>query len=236
MIHFKLKVIEMKNVISILIGLFSIAQVFSQEVCLSADKKIIDVNTINKCAIDKRQEKKEDQNTNDIIISSKRYLKKRVYSNEVVHLISALEAITISDVKFNDVLDTSLLLVSKKEPVEMGVSFDSVEKIPLFESCTGTSLSSVDCFNLEMQKHITNNFIYPEEALNKGIEGDLKVSFIIDVNGKVDYIKVLGTTNNELLENEAKRIVLLLPKFMPGEQNGFKTNVSYEFPMSFTLD
>ena len=47
-----------------------------------------------------------------------------------------------------------------------------VEKIPMFKNCSDTTLDEFDCFNQEMQKHITENFRYPEKALDRGIEGN----------------------------------------------------------------
>ncbi|MDB0614285.1 energy transducer TonB [Tenacibaculum dicentrarchi] len=87
-----------------------------------------------------------------------------------------------------------------------------------------------------MEKHIVANFEYPKEALKKGIEGDFEVSFVIDKNGKVKNIKVLGENDNIILKKEAMRIVLLLPKFTPAKQKGALVSVLYKFPMNFTLN
>ncbi len=224
----------MKNKITILIFLFSAVQIFSQEVCITENKALIDVNTLNKCEIKEGDEPKNI--TKDLIVSSKRYLKKRVYFNEVNHLSNHLKANTVLKIKLNNKLDTRLLLMLRKQPIIEERSFNSVEEIPSFKSCADSFLNKTECFNYEMEKHIAKHFIYPEKALQKGIEGDLEVSFIIDVNGNIKDIKVSGTNNSKILINEAKRIVLLLPQFAPGKQNGVETNVLYSFPMSFTLN
>jgi TonB family protein len=231
---FKIKKNVMKNRITILIFLFSVVQIFSQEVCIIEDKALLDVNTLNKCEVEKGDRPKDI--TKDLIVSGKRYLKKRAYFNEVSHSPSHLKPNTLLKIKLNNKLDTRLLLMLRKQPIVEEVPFDSVEEIPLFVSCSESFLGKTECFNYEMEKHISKHFSYPEKALQKGIEGDLLVSFIIDVNGNIKDIKVSGTNDSKILINEVKRIVLLLPKFTPGKQNGVETNVLYSFPMSFTLD
>ena len=216
----------MKNLLIILATFFSVLQMYSQEVCASKTEKLVDVNTINKCAV----EKGENENSKTIIVSSKRYLKKRIHLNKMVSLGSSLKTNAISNLETNNELKVSILLEEDR-----GVSFDTVETIPLFVSCEGNALDKTNCFNYEMQKHIVKHFVYPAKALERGIEGDLRVSFVIDISGEVGDVKISGA-NNQLLKNEAKRIVMLLPKFIPGEEKGIKTKVSYSFPMSFTLE
>jgi len=107
----------------------------------------------------------------------------------------------------------------------------------LFLSCKDASINKEACFNYEMEKHIIKHFIYPETALEREIEGDLEVSFIIDINGKVKDIHVKGQKKeHKVLKEEAKRIVSLLPDFLPGKHDGVKKEVEYSFPMSFKLD
>lgn len=221
----------MERIIIILLCFFSALQLSSQEVCATEKEVIVDINTINKCAV----EKTTDSNKNTVA-SSKRYLKRRVYLNEVVYLASNLKAKTNLSIKVNNKLDANLLL-KIKELESRETTFDSVEKIPLFLSCQESTLDNVTCFNYKMQEHIVNNFVYPEKALELGIEGDLDVSFVIGVNGEVGDIKIKGVNNeSDILKKEAKRIVLLLPKFKAGENKGVKIPVLYNFPMSFTLE
>lgn len=226
----------MKNIIINLIVFFSVLQLFSQKVCVTEENTHIDVNTldVNKCVIEKGISSNEDKK--DVIVSNVRYFKKRVYFNKVNHLSSHLKANTVLKIKLDNKLDTRLLLALKEHSVAKKVSFDLVEEIPLFATCVNDSVNKTECFNYEMQKHITKHFVYPKKALQEGIEGDIDVSFVIDVNGDVKDVNVKGIDVNEVLKKEARRIVLLLPKFISGKQNGVKTNVQYSFPMSFILE
>jgi len=94
----------------------------------------------------------------------------------------------------------------------------------------------MNCFNDEMHKHIIANFNYPKRALNRGIEGKLDVSFIIDTSGQVKDVIVIGNKEHEILKKEARRIVSLLPKFVAGKHKGVNRKVFYSFPISFSLE
>ena len=229
----------MKNITIILIAFFSVIQLFSQEVCISKNEKHIDINVldVNKCTVkDEGSNNERKNNKKNIIVSNTRYLKKRTPFNQVTRVSSHLKGKSTLKVKPDNKLDARLLLVLKNQSKANEVSFDLVEEIPLFASCIDSSFDKTDCFNYEMEKHINNNFIYPKKALQKGIEGDLEVTFTIGVDGEVKDVMVKGFKVHEVLEKEAKRIVSLLPRFISGKQNGVKIEVSYSFPMSFTLD
>ncbi|WP_422089576.1 energy transducer TonB [Tenacibaculum ovolyticum] len=222
----------MKNITIILLMCFSVFQIFSQKICLLEDKALIDVNTLNKCAVEKKQKK---QKIDDVIVSSKRYFKKRVYLEETAELASSLKEKTISDTKVVNDFKIDLVL-DALESKEKEVSFDLVEEIPLFASCADSSMDKLKCFNAEIQKHINSTFEYPEKAIEQGIEGDITVSFIIDKKGEIKNIKASGDKYQKILNAEAKRIVSLLPVFKPGKQDGKELNVFYSFSMSFSLD
>ena len=224
----------------------SIHLAMTQEVCTSKNSELVDVNSVDKCLVKKANDNFNHAKESSVItvaaVSSRRYLKRRVYFERVVSLATGLKAQDISKLKMVNDLESCRLgnlfpIVIKTEPrlIEDGVPFDVVDEIPLFSSCASSSINKEDCFNYEMKKHIVNTFTYPERALEKGIEGNVRVSFIIDATGKVTNIKTEGAEGHEILKQEAERIVSLLPNFIPGKQQGKATNVQYSFPMDFTL-
>lgn len=226
----------MKNLTIIALFVFCVQQISSQEVCAPKEETFIDVNVLDskKCTISENKPQKK--SSKDLLISSKRYLKKRVYLNKIVYSASSLESKDVLNTSTVNRIDDELLAILLKKTKAEEVSFDIVEKIPLFVSCDKNDMDNVNCFNYEMQKHIINNFNYPKKALRKGIEGVLEVSFIIGVDGDVSNVVVKGANESDVLKEEAKRIVSLLPRFVPGEHKGRKIPVSYKFPMNFTLD
>jgi len=80
-----------------------------------------------------------------------------------------------------------------------------------------------------------SNISYPEVAKQQGIEGKVFVDFIIDKEG---YVRDVSAKNKigYGCEEEAVRVVSLMPDWKPGYENGKAVNVSYTIPISFKLD
>lgn len=62
----------------------------------------------------------------------------------------------------------------------------------------------------------------------------VRVQFTIDENGTVSNIKTRAT--HPQLEEEAKRVINLLPQFIPGQQRGINVGVSYSLPIVFMVE
>lgn len=88
---------------------------------------------------------------------------------------------------------------------------------------------------LALRKFIAENVKYPEDAKEKGIQGRAYVSFVIDKEGNVANVKLARGIGFESIDNEALRVVSLLPKWKPGMQGGKAVNVSYTIPIIFKL-
>lgn len=113
--------------------------------------------------------------------------------------------------------------------------FEILENPPLFPDCDNkTGKEAKDCFIEKMNQHVRENFIYPAEAKKENIKGKVSVLLTIEVDGK-SSCRVRGPKGCELLEEEAKRIMNLLPTFIPGEKEGKKVVVTYAIPIMFAL-
>lgn len=102
--------------------------------------------------------------------------------------------------------------------------FEKVEIMPVF---TGGDEA--------LLKFIETNVKYPEEAKAKGIEGIVKIKFVVNANGSVSDAKVMEGVDADL-DAEAIRVVNSLPNFeKPGIQSGVAVPVYYSVPISFKL-
>jgi TonB family protein len=108
-----------------------------------------------------------------------------------------------------------------------------IDKVPVFPSCEDADNKRA-CFSKMLQKHISKNFNYPKEAQEKGIQGRVAVMFTIAQNGSIQNIRKRGP--DKLLENEAERIISLLPKMKPGEHKGKAVDVPFSIPITFKLN
>ena len=229
----------MKNIIILLLICCGFQFATAQEKCTSENPHSVDVNIVDKCLIEKKVDKNDEGTPVVTTISSRRHLRKRVYFEKVISLANDIKANEVKLMKTTNGLATCRLYnitPITKTIKKKAVSFDIVDEIPAFLTCTDSLIDKVNCFNYEMQNHIINTLVYPNEALDKGIEGEVLISFVIDETGKVIDIKTEGVNTHELLKEEAKRIVLLLPNFTPGKQQGKNTRVAYSFPMNFSLN
>ncbi|RLD26098.1 MAG: energy transducer TonB [Bacteroidetes bacterium] len=140
---------------------------------------------------------------------------------------------TTLEEKIEDVVKVEDVNVDEVEEV-IKVPFSVVENPPIYPGCEGLSKSeSKKCFQTRIQAHIKKNFIYPETALNLGINGKVFVLFVIDSKGYVSNIRLRGP--DKILEKEALRIINLLPKMTPGKQRGRAVKVPYSIPIHFKL-
>lgn len=85
-----------------------------------------------------------------------------------------------------------------------------------------------------MKKFLEKNVKYPKEAREKKIEGKVFVSFVINKEGEVINPRVIRGVN-KFLDNEALRVVGLMPNWKPGTQRGIPVTVSYTIPVIFKL-
>lgn len=88
------------------------------------------------------------------------------------------------------------------------------------------SVNISDCFR--------NVIIYPAEAQADSAEGRVVVTFVIDSSGAVRDA-VVTKAAHPALNAEALRVVRMMPKWVPGRQNGKAVNVYFSLPVSFKL-
>ena len=88
--------------------------------------------------------------------------------------------------------------------------------------------------NLGLQKWLVENLNYPIKAAEKKIEGRVVISFIVCKDGSIIEPKIVQSVH-PLLDNEALRIVRIMPQWIPGKLNGVAVNVRYTTPLTFKL-
>lgn len=89
-----------------------------------------------------------------------------------------------------------------------------------------------------MMTYLRDNLQYPKAAEDKGIEGTVFVNFIIDKKGNVREAAasdVIGDDIDQLLTNEAVRVVAGMPAWVAGRQHGKDVDVSFSIPITFEL-
>jgi TonB family protein len=73
--------------------------------------------------------------------------------------------------------------------------------------------------HVEMMKFINKNLIYPKAAKNNNIEGRVVLQFIVNFDGSLSSLEVVKSIGYGC-DEEAQRLVNLMPNWSPGKQNG----------------
>lgn len=85
-----------------------------------------------------------------------------------------------------------------------------------------------------MNEYFMKNLRYPQEALDKGIQGKCYVEFIIDTDGKISDAKIKKSIAPEL-DAEALRLVEEMPPFIPARDKGKAVKSRFILPVTFKI-
>lgn len=86
-----------------------------------------------------------------------------------------------------------------------------------------------------LAQFLRSNMRYPNAARKMDIEGTVHVSFVVSKTGSISEIKVLRGIMKEC-DEEAIRVVGLMPAWKPGMQNGHPVYVRMVMPLKFRLN
>ncbi|MBD3635865.1 MAG: energy transducer TonB [Crocinitomicaceae bacterium] len=85
-----------------------------------------------------------------------------------------------------------------------------------------------------MERFISEHIKYPPTAKEKRIQGKVYVQFIVEKDGSLTDIKIRRGAH-QLLDDEAIRVIKLMPKWKPGSMRGKIVRVRYTIPITFAL-
>ena len=111
-------------------------------------------------------------------------------------------------------------LAERKDTINV---YDCVEQMPSFPG--GTQ---------KLKEFIEENLRYPKELEETCVQGRVIVRFVVERNGKLSNVKVVKSVH-PVLDKEALRIVKLMPRWIPGRQNGITVRVKFYIPIIFRL-
>jgi len=90
--------------------------------------------------------------------------------------------------------------------------------------------------NGALNTFLKENLKYPETASAKEIEGKCYIRFVIDAEGTISDVKVMrGVVDCPECDEEAMRVVKMMPKWKPGKSKGKAVKSYYNLPVKFKL-
>jgi TonB family protein len=101
--------------------------------------------------------------------------------------------------------------------------YNAVEKMPTFP---GGDEARID--------FMMKNLKYPEQAKKNGVQGKVFVTFIVETDGSLTNVKVMRGIGAGC-DEEAVRVIKLMPKWTPGIEKGKPVKVQFVLPIKFAL-
>lgn len=119
---------------------------------------------------------------------------------------------------------TLLRWTSPMDDLTSEVPFLVVEQMPMFQN------GGLE----EFRKWIMEQVRYPRMAMEKGIQGRVVVTFVVEKDGSVTPGKILQSPDQSL-SDEVIRVLKSSPKWIPGKQGNRNARVSYTMPFDFRI-
>jgi periplasmic protein TonB len=86
-----------------------------------------------------------------------------------------------------------------------------------------------------LSKFLYDNLKYPQGAMRAGVDGKVFAQFVVNSDGSiVDVLIAKGIGLG--CDEEAQRVIKLMPNWTPGRQNGRSVRQRYTLPITFKLD
>lgn len=191
----------------------------------SNSKRYMLVNALNHSSLKKRITMMQKQK------SSKKSISKVLWLLPVVLLMvlviscakSKQDEDAISAMKIEKSIEANANSEDAEDKEEKEDIFQVVEHMPEFPGGTN-----------ELMKFLGKNIKYPVKAHKEGIQGRVICQFVVDSKGNVHSPKIVKSVSPEL-DQEAIRVIKLMPKWKPGMQRGQKVSVKYTIPVTFRL-
>ena len=141
-----------------------------------------------------------------------------IFNQDDLAKTSTNEAVTVEEVAIAETKAEVIEVPEEKKEV-----FTIVEEMPSFPGG-----------ETERNTFLAKNIVYPQQATENGIQGTVYVSFVVDSKGNVTDVKVLRGIGGGC-DEEALRVVKMMPQWRPGKQNGKQVRVLFNMPIYFKL-
>jgi protein TonB len=135
----------------------------------------------------------------------------------------------LNQTSVNDPVDINIGKFIEKQsdiiaiPIETQETFINTEEMPYYPGG-----------ETERHRFLAENIQYPLQASELNIQGTVYLQFVVDSKGNITDAKILRGIGGGC-EEEALRVIKMMPQWHPGRQNGKSVRVLYTMPVSFKL-
>lgn len=143
---------------------------------------------------------------------------------------------TSLDEKMQETIPIAAVEFEEEEEEIENVPFTVVEKIPVFPGCENLEGRDAkkDCMSQKIDAFVKKEF---DTGISEelGLSGVNRIYVIFKINEKGNVVDIQARGPNKKLEEEAARVVNLLPKMIPGRQRDKPVAVVYSLPIMYEI-
>ncbi len=133
----------------------------------------------------------------------------------------------------SEIIDTNHI---ESDPEEIQVPLNVIETVPVYPGCENLDRTqSIKCLSDAIKKFINQKF-NTEIIETFGLSGKYKITSTFKINQNGDIVSIKSRSIHPELEQEANRVIALLPKMKPGIQGGKAVSVPYSLPITFQTE
>lgn len=116
------------------------------------------------------------------------------------------------------------------------VPFAIIDEVPVFPGCEGAKEELRRCLQEQITKHVNRNFNSNLASSLKLESGVNKIFVIFKIDKEGNITDVRSRAPHKALQEEAVRVINLLPKMISGKQDGKNVDVMYSLPIAFKVE
>jgi periplasmic protein TonB len=146
--------------------------------------------------------------------------------NIVENDVELEEELIIEDMEIDDDTEIDFIDIGSDEGEEINETevFMIVETMPSFPGGDAA-----------LNKFLNDNIKYPTIAAENGIAGRVFINFVVHRDGQIVEVRVARGVD-PALDQEAMRVVKMMPKWNAGQQRGKSVRVQFTLPVNFVLN
>ena len=114
------------------------------------------------------------------------------------------------------------------------VPSEIIDNVPVYPGCKGSELKKRKCMSERIAKFVERKF-NTDIAADLGLTGRQRIGIIFKIDTLGNITGVRARAPHPRLEQEAVRVINLLPKMKPAIKNGKPVIVPYSLPMIFQV-
>jgi len=124
----------------------------------------------------------------------------------------------------------------KNKGIRTEVPFAIIETVPVYPGCEKALglHAQKKCMSNKISEFVSRKF-NTDLAQKHGLEGRQRINVIFKIDKTGTVVGIRAKSNEEILEQEAIRVIKLLPKMKPGMQKGKVVTVPYAIPIVFEV-